>query len=121
MICQRRSTHSLLTVRTTGLYFTFVCRIFASPASCKFLKRYLDEINLHGLPGILQGVKLMTDHNNAFLQDCKLHFLTKKSKVKVQIGKFRDPENEDSYCSHDYRRFVYNFGSVSNFLAARLM
>ena len=42
--------------------------IFAAPASCKFLKRYLDEINLHGLPGILLGVKLMTDHNNAFLQ-----------------------------------------------------
>ena len=63
---------------------------FATPASCKFLKRYLDEINFD-----------------------------KKSKVKVQIGKFRDPENEDFYCSHDYRRFVYNFGSVSNFLAAR--
>ena len=39
--------------------------------------------------------------------------------MKVQIGKFRDPENKDFYCSHDYRRFVYNFGSVSNFLAAR--
>ena len=56
----------------------------------------------------------MTDHNNAFLQITL--FDKKKSNVKVQIGKFRDPENEDFYCSHDYRRFVYNFGSVSNFL-----
>ena len=49
----------------------------------------------------------------------ELIFYKKKSKMKVQIGKFRDPENKDFYRSHDYRRFVYNFGSVSNFLAAR--
>ena len=40
----------------------------------------MDEINLHGLPGILQGVKFMTDHNNVFLQGCKLDFLTKSQK-----------------------------------------
>ena len=51
---------------------------FATPASCKFLKRYLDEINFD-----------------------------KKSKVKVQIGKFRDPENDNFYCSHDYLLLLF--------------
>ena len=84
-----------------GLFIAYIREGLFYANACKLVKRYLDEFNLHGLPWILQGVKLMTNHNNAFLQAYKLHFLTKRSRVKVQIGKLRDPENEDFYCSHD--------------------
>ena len=60
-------------------------RVFLQPLHhANFLKRYLDEINMHGLPGILH-----------FYRAVNYTFWQKKSKVGVQIGKFRDPENED--------------------------
>ena len=51
-----------------GLFIAYIREGLFYANACKFVKRYLDEFNLHGLPWILQGVKLMTDHNNVFLQ-----------------------------------------------------
>ena len=66
--------------------------IFAAPANGKYLKRYLDEVNLPGLPGILPGVKLMTEQNSTLFTGLQITLFCQKvyKKCNSMIRKIKN-------------------------------